>query len=365
VPKLENAHIFTAIRGIQAGREYYVVMCPLRVLPRLLVFDEAPLPAELRAQRTINCARVPEIARYLVENPRSYVLSSVTASVDGKLTFEPCDEDSAGGMGRLHVPMSARLLINDGQHRRAAIEQALRERPELGEETLPVILFADGGLRRSQQMFADLNRHVVRPTTSLNILYDHRDPLAQLACRLVDRVDVFKDTTETEKTTISPRSNKLHTLGNIYQATRALLTHGKKKQVAPEQEERAYEFWQEIGRCLPVWQLAAAKKVRCEELRRGYVHAHGLALLAMGNAGAALLAQEPRRWKEKLKALLRIDWSRTSTLWEGRALVGGRVSKAHLHVLLTTNLVKQKLGIPLGSEEKAAEDQFLRARKVA
>jgi DNA sulfur modification protein DndB len=365
MPTLGNAHTFTAIRGVQANREYYVAMCPLKALPKLLVFDEAPLPPELRAQRTLNRARVPEIARYLVENPESYVLSSLTASVDGKVAFEASGDDPGGSVGRLQVPMTARLLINDGQHRRAAIEVALRERPELGEETLPVILFVDGGLRRSQQMFADLNRHVVRPTTSLNILYDHRDTLAQAVCRLIDRVSVFKDLTETEKSTISPRSNKLHTLGNIYQATRALLGHAKKKRLPPEKEERAYEFWREVGRNFPDWQLAAAKKVSCEELRRGYVHAHGIALLALGNAGATLLAQEPRSWKAKLKALRGMDWSRTCPTWEGRALIGGRVSKAQFHVVLTTNLVKQHLGVPLGSAEKEAEDRFLRSRRAA
>ena len=81
--------------------------------------------------------------------------------------------------------MSARFLINDGQHRRAAIESALRDRPELAEETISVIFFVDAGLRRSQQIFADLNRHVVRPPKSLSVLYDHRDPMTELTCRVM------------------------------------------------------------------------------------------------------------------------------------------------------------------------------------
>ncbi len=44
-------YIFPAIRGIQAGREYYVSMCPLRVIPRIFLFDEDELKPELRAQR--------------------------------------------------------------------------------------------------------------------------------------------------------------------------------------------------------------------------------------------------------------------------------------------------------------------------
>ena len=66
---------FPAIRGIQAGREYYVAMCPLETVIRLvgLEHDNDSVPPQLRAQRVLNKSRVPAIARYMVENPDSYV----------------------------------------------------------------------------------------------------------------------------------------------------------------------------------------------------------------------------------------------------------------------------------------------------
>ncbi|VTR94197.1 Uncharacterized protein OS=Methanoregula boonei (strain 6A8) GN=Mboo_0360 PE=4 SV=1: DndB [Gemmata massiliana] len=76
---------------------------------------------------------------------------------------------------RLVLPMSARLLITDAQHRRAAIESALRDRTELGDEAVSVCLFIDAGLKHSQQMFSDFNRHVVRPSSSLTVFYDPRE----------------------------------------------------------------------------------------------------------------------------------------------------------------------------------------------
>ena len=65
------SYVFPAIRGIQAGREYYISMCPLRLLAKLFVFDNEELMPEIRAQRTLNKARVPDIARYIVSNPTS------------------------------------------------------------------------------------------------------------------------------------------------------------------------------------------------------------------------------------------------------------------------------------------------------
>src|SRR6478672_5734554 len=91
VPDLAQAFIyqFSAIRGRQAGREYYAAMVPLGLVPKLFVFDDEELKPELRAQRKLNRARVPEIARYVLDHPGEYVFSALTASVDGQLDFAP------------------------------------------------------------------------------------------------------------------------------------------------------------------------------------------------------------------------------------------------------------------------------------
>lgn len=359
----DNVLTFTAIQGVQAGRQYYSVMCPLKVVPRIFVFDEEEVPAELRAQRTLNKSRIPEIARYIIDNPKDYIFSSITASVDGKIEFEPYGkEGTSRNLGTLKIPMAARFLINDGQHRRAAIELALKERPELGDETLSVVFLHDAGLKRSQQMFADLNRHAIRPTKSLGVLYDRREPMAELCRQVVNDVSVFRDLTEVEKTTISNRSNKLHTLSAIYQATQTLLGKNKRSKVTAEETNIAVEYWEEVGLNVPDWQLAVKKSVGCAELRRDYIHAHGIAVQALGGAGAALLAEEPKQWKKRLTALRRINWSRSNPEWEGRALVNGKVSKAIVNVVLTTNFIKQTLGVALTSKERQEESQ-IKARK--
>ena len=201
-------YVFPAIRGIQAQREYYVSMCPLRLLPKIFLFDEEEVVPELRAQRHLNKSRLPEMARYVRDNSEDYVFSAITASIDAEVEFRQLAEEGEGSrIGLLHIPMSARFIINDGQHRRAAIEMALRDRPELGDESIAVVFFLDIGLERCQQMFADLNRYAIRPSKSLGILYDHRDETAQLAKNLIGKSPVFRDVVELEKTNLSPRSS--------------------------------------------------------------------------------------------------------------------------------------------------------------
>lgn len=348
---------FTAIRGVQAGSAYYVAMCPLKLVPRLFRFDDGDMPAELRAQRVLNRARVPAIARYIANNAQEYILSSLCASVDGELEFEPIAPDGPlRSVGKLRIAMTATILINDGQHRRAAIEEALRERPYLGDETISVVLFADRGLVRSQQMFADLNIHAVRPTKSLGVLYNHRDPLARLVRRIIHDIPLLRDFTELEKTTISNRSLKLFTLSSFYQATVELIGRDSEDSFGEGAQAVATQFWSEVIRHMPDWEKVATRRVAPAELRRDYVHAHGIALQAIAIAGLQLLELHPTDWPKRLAKLRTIDWSRTNhELWEGRALVGGRVNKARNNVLLVSNVICRSLGIPLSAEGQRVE----------
>lgn len=355
-------YLFAAIRGIQAGREYYIAMCPLRLIPRIFLFDEEEeIPAELRAQRTLNHSRIPEIANYMVENFNEYVFSSIAASIDGKVQFKPYGEGGFDNkMGTLIVPMTARFIINDGQHRRASIEEALKIRPELGSETISVVFYIDAGLKKTQQMFADLNQHAVRPTRSLGILYNKRDPCSRLALNLANNIPVFKGLTEFEKCSISNRSIKIFTLSSIYQATIELLGKSNKyNDISEADKYLAEEYWTEVPKTIPEWNLLIQRKVTGSELRNEYIHAHGIALHALGKAGNALIKKHPEDWKKQLHKLRSIDWARSNTqLWEGRAMIGGRINKSRVNLILTTNILKNILNLELTSEEQKIENEF-------
>lgn len=354
-------YIFPAIRGVQAGREFYVSMCPLRLIPKIFLFDEDELAPEVRAQRVLNKGRLPALTRYIVDNPDDYVFSALTASVDGDMHFESIS-DSGMGMraGQIRIPMAARFLINDGQHRRAAIEQALKENPDLGEETIAVVFFHDAGLARCQQMFADLNRHAVRPPRSIGVLYDHRDDLAIMARLLAMKCPVFKGYVEMENSTLAQRSNKLFTLSAVYYATQSLLQGLEiKKEKA---QDLAEAYWEAVDKVIPEWGMVRSRKLAASEVRRDYIHSHGIALHALGRIGNTLLrdSDSPKAWQPKLKALTSIDWSRTNPDWEGRAMVGGRVSKSHQNLALTVNYLRCRMQLELSPEEQRVEDAYLR-----
>ena len=76
---LDTSYSFDALRGIQAGREFYVAMCPLKIIPKLFIFNEEEVSPQFRAQRILRDSRIPSIANYIVNNPKDYVFSSLTS----------------------------------------------------------------------------------------------------------------------------------------------------------------------------------------------------------------------------------------------------------------------------------------------
>ena len=72
---------FPAVKGCQAGKDYYICMVPLGLMSKIFVTDSSDVPAEYRAQRKLNEARIPEICGYILSNRDSYVFSALAASL--------------------------------------------------------------------------------------------------------------------------------------------------------------------------------------------------------------------------------------------------------------------------------------------
>lgn len=362
-PSTAFEYVFPAIRGVQSRREYFVSMVPLRLLPKVFTFnEEGDIPAELRHQRSLNKARLLGMMRYLLENRDSYIFSALTASIDAPIRFESFGDGFQAGeglrVGILHVPMSARFIINDGQHRRAAITAALEEAPDLGDESIAVVFYLDVGLERCQQMFADLNGHAVRTSRALNILFDHRDDLGKIAKRLAFECPVFKGLVEMDRSNLAARSRKLFTLSAIYSAVRDLLADQKERNLE-DLFQLAGRYWTKVAAQFPEWGMVSAGSVTAGDVRRDFIYVHGIGLHALGRLGRALLKEKPKSWERDLPALRTVDWSRgNASLWEGRAMTGGKLSKSDTNVTLVANVLKKALDLDLTPEDQRLEDNF-------
>ena len=347
---------FPAMRGIQANSEYFVCMIPLGVLSKIFIEDSSDVLPEFRAQRKLKEQRIPEIRDYIINNRDSYVFSALAASVDGEVTFFPTRE--SGNIGELEVDMTATFLINDGQHRKAAIIEAIEFDESLKDETIALVLYRDKGLARSQQMFTDLNKHAVNTSKSLNTLYDSKDPMAVMTKQVVAQVPFLRKYTDKEKDNLANYAAKLFTLNVFYDVNKRII----KNPVDIEEETRfLVDFWTTIVVNMRDWNDMDKGELSKKELREAYISLRGITLHAFGKLGAYFFSHPQYDIHKYLTGLSKIDWSRSNLeCWENRAITDkGRINRNEKGIFLTYIQIKRLLNLEIDSEEAAREKQLL------
>ena len=334
------AFVFPAVKGIQAQRDYYISMVPLEIITKIFQFSDEELPPEIRSQRILSKARIPEIRDYILSNPERYVFSSMTVSVDGEMSFSPISSDTPQ-VGNISISMTSRFLVNDGQHRRAAIVEAIKQRPALKSEHISVVFYYDEGLQRSQQMFSDLNRYAIKPTKSINILFNSREESSIIAKAIIEEVCVFNGYVEKERSTISNRSKALFTLSAICTATDELLRGVNLS--TEEKIELAVQYWTAVAAQISEWQNVVAGTLKSADVRKEFICSLSITLVALGCAGNAIIFTCPDDWKERLKALNAIDWRKSNPVWENLVFVNGKVAANRSTQRAMSSYMKDKL----------------------
>ena len=342
---------FPAVKGIQANREYYRSMVPLKLLGKLFPSEDDIVQPEYRAQRRINEARIPDIRDYIIENRDSYVFSALSASIDGDFEFV---QGISENIGVLKIDMDSTFLINDGQHRKAAIEAALNEDDTLKNETISIVFFRDEGLKRSQQMFTDLNKHAVKTSNSLSTLYDSRDLLAVATKEVIKKVPFLKKYTDTERDILGKNSSKLFTLNNIYKANKRVLGGGECNN---NDRQFLIDYWRCISDNITEWQELLNHQITKKSLKENYIITLAVTINAFGRLGKYFYENRDQNMEMFLSSLSMIDWLRSNeTDWLNRTIrEDGKVMNNETSIMLTCSRIKTLIGIPLSKEEAAKE----------
>lgn len=348
---MEFSYRFPVVRGVQANNEYYIAMVPLKMVARLFPADEEYVAPEYRAQRKLNITRIPIMCKYITDNRNTYVFSALAASIDGDYCFTPVPENK--DLGVLEVSMDATLLINDGQHRKAAIIEALKEDPSLLNETISVVFYSDKGLERSQQMFTDLNKHAVKTSNSIAELYDSRDELAVITRRVIQKNSFLNAYTDKEKDILGKYSSNLFTLSTLYNANKRIARSGNAQS---DLEDFLNRYWASVVRYIIPWQELVRREITKVELRENYIVTQSVIIQVLGRLGNYLYLHRECDLDHYLKNLSHINWLRNDSMWKARTIKGnGRMINNEEAIILTCNVLKQELGIPLDDQEKKKE----------
>jgi DNA sulfur modification protein DndB len=348
---------FPAMQATIGQRIYYVCVMKLTAIPKMFTFrDWIMFTPEDREQRVLNKNRIPEIASYMLDHEDGYIFSSITASYRCNVRFEPVNPD---GLGFLKMDFEdADFVINDGQHRCAAIAQAIKENPALGEESISVLLFPYESKERVQQMFADLNRHVVKTNNATNIIFDHHDTMGRVTKEVCEKVAAFQGLVDMEHQSLPARSEKVFTLYSLYDATKELVADKSNGADASFDElvAAAVEYWTTVSKFMPDWLKVRNRKIRPIELRQENISTHSVVLRALGGVGGEIIKRYPSDWKDRLAGLKAINWSKRNRDWENVCMVANSVVANRQARVATKAYLKRKLGLPVSeSEERSIE----------
>lgn len=343
---MDYTYKFSAVKGLQAGREYYITMIPCKLLSKLFSISSDEVLPEFRAQRKLNSNRIPEIRDYILDNRSSYVFSALAASIDGEFEFKPCESSY---IGELEISMDAKFLINDGQHRNAAIQAALLEDSSLGNETIPVVFFSDLGLKRSQQMFTDLNKYAVKPSKSQNTFYDHKDPLSKLSKDVIDSIPFLKNYTDVENDSLGKFSAKLFTLNSFYNANKMIIGG---REIDDSILNYCIAYWKCLVSNVVEWQQLERKELAKKSLREEYIITQNVVLYAFGRLGNYFFMNRELDMEKHLNNLKKINWLRTNPQWNGRTIINGKIAVKTQNINLTYLKIKELINIELTDKEK-------------
>lgn len=342
---------FPAMRGEIGQRTYYSCLMKLSSVPKMFTFrDWAEFTPEDREQRVLNAKRVPEISKYILDNEDGYLFASITASYKCEVKFTPMDGDD-GVLGTLEMEFdNANFVINDGQHRCAAIAAAIKQNPALAEESISVLLFPYESRSRVQQMFSDLNRFVKKTSKSLDILYDKRDIMSTVTLQICEQVPVFKDQVDKDAVSLPVRSNNLFSLAALYDANEELLRERSEDANAHELSAIAIEYWTEVAKAIPAWTKVKIGDMKAMELRQSNISSHAVVLRAIGGVGAELMKLPD--WKSRIEQLSTVDWKKSNRSWDNICIVAGSVVSNRQARQATKAYLKEHLGLPLTEPER-------------
>ena len=246
--------------------------------------------------------------------------------------------------GQIVLDGTETLYALDGQHRLKSIQLAIRQRPELAREQIPVIFVPHRSQRRSQLLFSDLNRFAKSPSKSISLLFSHRDPVVTLAKTLMERVDFLTGRVEVETTSLSKHTPNVMTLSSLYEMTRSL-TEGREvgDPLSQAEVDRQLAIWGGLTKHVDPWRQVVAREEHPAFLRKEFIAMHGVCHQAIAGAVAPLLT-DGADIDAVLEPLATVDWRISNPEWQGVAVQGRHINNTSTTVRYLSGLLSLKLG---------------------
>ncbi|EJO8074348.1 DNA sulfur modification protein DndB [Salmonella enterica] len=198
---------YPCLIGNQGGRRVLTISAKFDELSRLLAADNVSHTLN-RSQRELNSRRALAFADYVVNGLNTstgYIIPPLIGNIDGDIAVEVSAESPSFGF--LVIPMNAKIVLFDGQHRQVGVEEVCQMLCNMHTQTVTVELSENLTLEQRQQFFSDINGNASKPNAAINLAYDRSNPLSQLVREVVMDNETLKNKTDFERTNITGKSS--------------------------------------------------------------------------------------------------------------------------------------------------------------
>lgn len=218
----------------QGGRDVYAFPMDLETLNRKLP-DRVDDRMVRDANRPLTPRHAKDIQKYLEDRP-DWLLGTLLLGVrPDAIEFQSymSDPDGEPDAGELTISAEgvADMKMFDGQHRRRAIRDSLRELAqnpeystklrELKSASLPIMLYAESDIDALQQMYADAARtRTIEANTVTR--FDQYDAFNLAALWLAKESDLFKKRVEMESVSVARTSTKIIAINQLARTLKTL-----------------------------------------------------------------------------------------------------------------------------------------------
>lgn len=377
-----NAIHIPALKYKSGERTWYAATIPYRTLGKFIQTsavkkkNQEIIKQDIK-NRFLDKKHRDEIVDYL-KTEKEFTLPPITLVSYEELDFRPyefkgqdIDEekilDNGGSVvGVIILPIDYEFECLDGNHRTAAIRELANGDPQyiVGSSMLLNIVH-ESRAKKIRQDFVDVNKNAKQTTSSINTLFNTRDPISNLVVDLVEEIAFLKQTTELLGTSVSKLSKDIYTINNIKNALVEISGYnsqsGKLDKLSNDLKDTRTEddlrknaklFFEElkqnsfISNCL-------ISRDRIPELRNISVITTGTGIIIASRIAGYIFSnfKEVSEQKRHLSKLFTLDWSRKNPVFDGRVVINNKILNSREAILGTTVALKIQMGYELADSE--------------
>lgn len=226
-----------AIRGVIGDMVFYTTTFTFTQISERVkkIDDELHTSTSLKEQlQRALTSNYQSISDYIISQKEHFFNSLVLAIYDGDPEWNEMEVNFKGedyySMGFLKLNGEEKIFPVDGQHRVEGIKDALKRSPELGEESISVILIGHhknkAGMEKTRRIFSTLNRYAKPVSPGDIIALDEDDTVAIVTRNMLESFPLFmNDNISDDKATkaIAEKDTKSFTsLIKLYETNRVI-----------------------------------------------------------------------------------------------------------------------------------------------